>query len=212
MYQAVIFDLDGVICHTDSYHYKAWKFIADKIGATFNETINGKLRGVGRLDSLDIILKESGICHLSPNEKAFLAEAKNDYYLHLLDYMAPQDLDESVLRTLRDLKNIGIKIAIGSSSKNAKRILEKLEIINMFDAISDGTNISHAKPNPEVFTKAAEMLGVLPSCSLVVEDAISGVEAASRGGFDSAGLGDAKSHPNVTFQLSNFEDLIGIVR
>ncbi len=208
----MIFDLDGVICHTDRYHYEAWKYLADKLGATFNESINEKLRGVGRLESLDIILKENGISNFSQDEKEVLAEEKNDYYVQLLDHMGPHDLDESVLKTLMKLKSIGIKIAIGSSSRNAKRILEKLEIIKMFDAISDGTNISHAKPDPEVFIKAAEMLGVLPSKALVVEDAISGIEAACNGGFDSAGLGDAKKHPKVTYQLSSFEDLLSILR
>ncbi len=187
-------------------------YLAQKIGATFNESLNEKIRGVGRLDSLEIILEESGIQRFLPEEKEALADAKNDYYTHLLDQMGPQDLDEGVRRTLQELKDAGVKLAIGSSSKNAKRILGKLEIMQMFDAISDGTNITHAKPNPEVFIKAAEMLDVFPGDALVVEDAIAGVEAACKGGFDSAGLSDAAKHPNVTYQLSNFEELTRIVR
>ena len=209
-YQAVIFDLDGVICSTDQYHYQAWKQMADGIGVYFDEVINNRLRGVSRMASLEIILERSEK-NYTDAEKAALAEEKNDLYRKLLMNMSSADLSDEVKSTLDTLRGQGLKLAIGSSSKNAKLILGRIGLGDYFDAISDGTNITHSKPHPEVFLKAAEMLGLAPEQCLVVEDARAGIEAAAAGGFDSAGIGEAAAHELVTHSLSGFRALLNAV-
>lgn len=206
-YKAIIFDLDGVICFTDKYHYKAWKQMADSLGIYFDEVINNRLRGVSRMDSLDIILERSRV-HYTEEQKLAMAAEKNNIYRELLKQMSPADLSDEVRTTLDALRDKGFKLAIGSSSKNAKLILARLDLGDYFDAVSDGTNITHSKPHPEVFLKAAQMLGFPPVQCLVVEDAKAGVEAAVAGGFDSAGLGEAAEHDQVTHRLSCFADLL----
>ena len=209
-YQGIIFDLDGVICSTDRYHYQAWKKMADGIGVYFDEVINNRLRGVSRMASLEIIL-ERGKERYTDEQKAALAEQKNELYRELLMQMSPADLSDEVKSTLDALRAGGLKLAIGSSSKNAKLILGRIGLGNYFDAISDGTNITRSKPHPEVFLKVAEILGLAPGRCLVVEDARAGVEAAAAGGFDSAGLGEASEHEQVTYGLSAFGDLLNVV-
>lgn len=206
-YQGIIFDLDGVICSTDQYHYQAWKKMADGIGVYFDEVINNRLRGVSRMASLEIILERSQEQY-SDEQKTALAEQKNDLYRELLMQMSPADLSDEVKSTLDTLRTKGLKLAIGSSSKNAKLILGRIGLGDYFDAISDGTNITHSKPHPEVFLKAAEMLDLEPGRCLVVEDARAGIEAAVTGGFDSAGIGEAAEHERVTYTLSCFGDLL----
>ncbi len=208
-YQGIIFDLDGVICSTDQYHYQAWKQMADGIGVYFDEVINNRLRGVSRMASLEIILERSQKQY-TEDQKAALAEQKNDLYRMLLKQMSPADLSDDVKSTLDALRAKGFRLAIGSSSKNAELILKRIGLDNYFDAIRDGNGISHSKPNPEVFLKAAEMLGLEPGRCLVVEDARAGVEAAVSGGFDSAGLGEAAEHELVTYSLSCFGDLMRV--
>lgn len=209
-YQAVIFDLDGVICFTDRYHYLAWKKMADELGVYFDETINNRLRGVSRMESLKIIL-ENYDGSLTEEEKLALAEKKNRFYVELLSQMTEKDLSVEVAETLERLRQKGIKLAIGSSSKNAKYILERLGLKDYFDAVSDGTNISRSKPDPEVFLKAAEFLQKKPAECLVVEDAKAGVAAAHNGGFDSAGLGEAAFCEDVTYGMKSFGDLLKII-
>ena len=208
-YQGIIFDLDGVICSTDQYHYQAWKKMADGIGVYFDEVINNRLRGVSRMASLEIILERSTEQY-TDEQKAALAEQKNDLYRELLMQMSPADLSNEVKSALDALRAGGFKLAIGSSSKNAKLILGRIGLGDYFDAISDGTNITHSKPHPEVFLKAAEMLNLEPGCCLVVEDARAGVEAAAAGGFDSAGIGEAAEHERVTYGLFTFGDLLNV--
>lgn len=208
-YKAVIFDLDGVICFTDKYHYLAWKKMADGMGIYFDETINNRLRGVSRMESLEVILERCDK-ELTQEEKQALAEEKNKTYVELLGQMTEKDLSSEVKETLDSLRKSGLKLAIGSSSKNAKFILERLGLKDYFDAVSDGTNISKSKPDPEVFIKAAEFLHMAPTDCLVVEDAKAGVEAAKAGGFDSAGLGEAAESEAVTHAMNFFSDLIGI--
>jgi beta-phosphoglucomutase len=207
--KAVIFDLDGVICFTDKYHYQAWKKLADKEGIYFDETINNRLRGVSRMASLDIILEKANRIY-SQEEKEQMAQEKNDTYVKLLENMSPADLSDEVKETLDELRNRGYKLAIGSSSKNTKRILKQIGLGDYFDAISDGTNITNSKPDPEVFLKAAEMIGEKPEDCLVVEDALAGIEAAYRGGFKSAGIGEAATHAHVTYPITAFSDLKNI--
>ena len=195
-YKGIIFDLDGVICFTDKYHYLAWKRLADKLGIYFDETINNRLRGVSRMESLEIILEKSTKKY-SKEEKEDFAEQKNKMYVELLEDMTPADLPKEVKTTLDDLRKQGVLLAIGSSSKNAKRILKHLGLENYFDAISDGTNITKSKPDPEVFLKAAEY-------------AVAGIKAATDGGFDSAGLGEASECEMTTYPLSGFAELRNI--
>lgn len=205
-YTGVIFDLDGVICFTDKYHYQAWKRIADKLGIEFNESINNRLRGVSRMDSLEIILERYDGA-LSQAEKEVLATEKNDLYRQLLSNMSPADLSEEVKGTMDALRAAGLKLAIGSSSKNTKFILERLGLSGYFDAISDGTNITRSKPDPQVFLMAAEFLGMKPERCLVVEDAQAGIQAACAGGFDSAGLGEAAACGQATYAMECFAQL-----
>lgn len=208
-YKGIIFDLDGVICSTDKYHYQAWKKMADNIGVYFDEKINDRLRGVSRMESLEIILEKSKRQY-SAEEKEKLAAEKNGLYVELLDNMTPADLSDEVRDTLDKLRKKGIKLAIGSSSKNTKKILQRIGLAAFFDAISDGTNITRSKPDPEVFLKAADYLELLPSECLVVEDAAAGAEAASAGGFDCAGLGAAAVHEKITYSMDKFSDLLKI--
>ena len=208
-YQGVIFDLDGVICFTDKYHYQAWKQVADDIGVYFDEQINNRLRGVSRMESLDIILEKSSRAYTA-EEKEELARRKNDLYRSLLANMSPADLTQEVRQTLEALRAAGLMLAIGSSSKNTRYILERLGLKDFFDAVSDGTNIQRSKPDPQVFTMAAEFLGLPASQCLVVEDAEEGIRAASAGGFDSAGLGEASAFALTTYPMKRFGDLQAI--
>lgn len=208
--KAIIFDLDGVICFTDKFHYKAWKQMADELGVYFDERINDRLRGVSRMDSLDIILERYEGKSLTLEEKEKLAAKKNDIYRKLLETMTPSDVTDEVRNTLAELRKRGYKLSLGSSSKNAKFILEKIELMDAFDAISDGTNIKKSKPDPEVFLKGAEFLGVNPIECLVVEDAIAGVDAAKSGNMMAAGLGEAKDYEKTDYPLSCFSDLLKI--
>ncbi|MBC8537151.1 beta-phosphoglucomutase [Feifania hominis] len=209
-YQAVIFDLDGVICHTDNYHYQAWKQMADREGIYFDESINSRLRGVSRMASLEIILERAQRTYTAAEKEALAAE-KNEIYRQLLMNMSPADLSQDVAATLRQLKDAGVKIAIGSSSRNAKTILRQIGIFDWFDAISDGENITRSKPDPEVFVKAAGILGLAPSACLVVEDADAGIRAAHDGGFHSAGMGDACGNDEATYSIIAFHELSDIV-
>lgn len=208
-YSGIIFDLDGVICFTDKYHYQAWKKTADGIGVYFDEVINNRLRGVSRMASLDIILERSEK-EYSQEEKEKLAYEKNEIYKELLCKMSPADLSAEVKDTLDALRKKGCRLAIGSSSKNTKLILGRIGLDGYFDAVSDGTNITRSKPDPEVFLKAAEFLGLNPSECLVVEDALAGIDAAVAGGFDSAGIGEAATHGKVTYPLESFSGLLEI--
>ena len=210
-YEGIVFDLDGVICHTDKYHYRAWKAVADRMGIYFDETINNRLRGVSRMESLKIILERYDGT-LAAGEMEALAAEKNEIYRQLLAGMTPADLSDEVRRTLEGLRARGIRLAIGSSSRNAGLILSRIGLEDFFDAVSDGNNITHSKPDPEVFLKAAQFLGLSPRACLVVEDAKAGVEAAAAGGFDSAAIGDAARLHTATYDLERFSDLLSICK
>lgn len=206
-YEGVIFDLDGVICHTDKYHYIAWKQIADEIGVYFDEAVNNRLKGVSRMESLEIIL-ERYQGDMTEEEKQQLAEKKNNIYKKLLCQMSPEDVSSEVTETLNELKKRKIRIAIGSSSKNARFILENIGLLDTFHEISDGNNISRSKPDPEVFLKAAEYLGLDAGKCLVVEDARAGIDAAIAGGFTCAGLGDAAAYERTNYPLNRFSEIL----
>ena len=205
-YQGMIFDLDGVICSTDEYHYQAWKALADRLGIPFDRERNNLLRGVSRMASLSIILEKSEKQYTDEEKLAF-AEEKNAVYRKLLSQMSPVDLSSDVKATLDYLRGCGLKLAIGSASKNTPYILERIGLDGFFDAVADGNCITHSKPHPEVFLKAAEMLALPPDRCLVVEDAHAGVEAAVAGGFDCAAIGDAREDIRAVWHLHRFSDL-----
>ena len=209
--KGIIFDLDGVICFTDEYHYLAWKEMADGMGVYFDREINNRLRGVSRMASLEIILERYTGPALTSAEKEALATKKNDIYRKLLSRMSPADLSDEVKNTLDALRAKGMKLAIGSSSKNAPFILERIGLSGYFDAISDGNNISRSKPDPEVFLKAAEFLGLQPEDCLVVEDAVAGAEAGHAGGFTVACVGDASDAKAGDHNLDCFSALLEVV-
>lgn len=209
--KGIIFDLDGVIVFTDHYHYLAWKKIADEMGIYFNEAINNRLRGVSRMESLEIILENHHGESLSEKEKEELAEKKNNFYRELLQQMSPDSVAPEVRTTLRILRKRGYKLSIGSSSKNTKTILERVQLIDAFDAISDGTNISRSKPDPEVFLKAAQFLGLEPETCAVIEDAFAGIDAACAAGMISVGIGDASGYDKANYHIQKFDELLNIL-
>ena len=209
-FKAVIFDLDGVLCYTDKFHYRAWKKLADEEKIYFDEEINKRLRGVSRMDSLEIILEQADRQY-NKTEKEALATRKNEYYVKFLQSITTDALASGAVETIIALKAKGLKLAIGSSSKNTKFILEKLNLMEYFDAISDGVGIKNSKPDPEVFLKASEMLKEAPKDCLVVEDAMAGIEAAVRGGFRSAAIGDARNHFERSFEINELKELLNIV-
>lgn len=209
--QGIIFDLDGVLCFTDEYHYLAWKQMADELGVFFDREINNRLRGVSRMASLDIILERYTGPELTQEDKNALASRKNDLYRQLLSRMTPADLPAEVSQTLNALRAGGLKLAIGSSSKNAPFILERIGLGNYFDAVSDGNNITRSKPDPEVFLKAAEYLALDPADCLVVEDAVAGAQAGHAGGFAVACVGDAAKEQAGDYNLDSIRQLLELI-
>ena len=209
MYKAVIFDLDGVICSTDEYHYLAWKKLADREEIYFDKIINNRLRGVSRMESLNIVLERASK-EQSEEQKVEMATFKNDYYRELLLQMSPKDLSDNVRTTLLTLKEKGIKIAIGSSSKNTKTILTQIGILDWFDVIADGNDIKNSKPDPEVFLCAASRLGLDPTECIVVEDALAGIDAAKAGNFYAVGIQDAAKYEKTDLPISALSDLLKI--
>lgn len=186
---AFIFDLDGVIVDTAKYHFLAWRNLAHALGFNFTEAQNEQLKGVSRVKSLEILL-EIGKVNLSQKEKDSLLAKKNEEYLQYVNNMTEAEILPGVSNVLRFLDSNNIKYALGSASKNAQLIIDKVGLSNKFSAIVDGNAVSKAKPNPEVFLKAAEKLGVSALNCIVVEDAIAGVQAANNAQMISIGIGD----------------------
>jgi beta-phosphoglucomutase len=209
--KAVIFDLDGVIVHTDHSHYLAWKKLADRLGVYFDERKNHRLRGVSRMESLEIILENSPFAAIPHEEKIILANEKNETYKDLLQKLTPRDLSDEVRETLYTLRERGYRLAIGSSSRNAKLILEKINMANFFDAVSDGSNITKSKPDPEVFLKAAEFLGVKPVDCVVVEDAKAGVEAGRAANMKVIAMGDAVNCGFENWNIESFKEILTLL-
>ena len=186
--KACIFDLDGVIVDTAVYHYKAWKRLANQLGFDFTEEQNEKLKGVSRTRSLELILQWGGISK-SPAEQEELATLKNTWYVDMISHMTPAEILPGAKEFLLTCRAAGLKTALGSASKNSTMILEKVDIVDLFDAVIDGNKVTKAKPDPEVFLKGAEAVGVSPAECVVFEDAIAGVEAAIAGGMKAVGIG-----------------------
>lgn len=203
---ACIFDLDGVIVDTAKYHFKAWKRLTDKLGIDFTEDDNERLKGVSRMASLEIILE---IGNMEPDERKKLeyATLKNNWYIEYISKMTPSEILPGCVQFIRELKNANIRIAIGSASKNTPMILERVGIQEMFDAVADGNNITKAKPDPEVFLKAAEMVGIKPENCVVFEDAVAGVQAALNAGMKCIGIGSPEVLTKVHFVVPGLYEM-----
>ena len=209
-YRGVIFAMDGVICFTDRYHCQAWTKLANRLGVTFDEAVyNERMRGLSRMDGLDVFLDSVGIT-CSEDEKRALCAEKHGYFAELLEQIEPTDLSDEVRTTMRTIRRKGVKLGVGSSSTNVPAILKRLDLSTFFDSVCDGNTVRHAKPDPEVFQRCAGFLGLTPSECLVVENANAGVQAAIGGRFHVAALGDAKDNKLATYHLKNFADLCGI--
>ncbi|AMM52467.1 beta-phosphoglucomutase [Rufibacter sp. DG15C] len=189
---ACLFDLDGVLVDTAVYHYKAWRDLANSLGIEFTEEDNERLKGVSRVRSLEIIL-EIGNQTLEQEKMLALCEQKNTEYLKDVAQMTPAEILPGVVDFLKALKQEGILIALGSASKNAQLILERTGLLGYFDAIIDGRHVINGKPDPEVFLKGAEALGVQPENCVVFEDAVAGVEAAKNAGMLCVGVGEPET-------------------
>ena len=206
--KGIIFDLDGVVLSTDHFHYLAWKSLADELGIPFTEKDNEKLRGVSRMASFEIILSNKPELKLTQEEKEKYAAQKNDLYRTYLQKMTPADVSEEVRNTLKELRAKGYRLSVGSSSKNAGFILERTEMRAYFDAVSDGNNITNSKPDPEVFLKAAEYIGLDPTVCAVVEDAEAGLQAAVAGKMLPVAIGSAYGSDLAKISLNRFGDLL----
>lgn len=187
--QACLFDLDGVIVATAKYHFKAWKRLCNDLGFDLTENENEELKGISRVESLEILLRLGGVS-LSQNEKDTYLDQKNKWYLEYVDTMDKTEILPGVESFLTSVRKSGRKIALGSASKNAMHILEKIEITDYFDAIIDGTKVTRGKPDPETFLLGAEATNTPPENCVVFEDAAAGIEAAKAGGMYAIGVGD----------------------
>jgi beta-phosphoglucomutase len=184
--QGFIFDLDGVITDTAEYHYRAWKRLADELGIPFTREENEALRGIPRRESLLLMLKGRSYPEDVLTE---LMERKNGYYLEFIREISPRDLLPGARELLQEIRAAGLKIVLGSASKNAREVIERLGITDLFDAIADGYSVTRQKPAPDLFLHAARLLDLPPTACVVVEDAAAGVEAALAGGFYVVGIG-----------------------
>ena len=194
--QAGLFDLDGVIVDTAKFHYLAWRELANGLGFDISEAQNEQLKGVSRMESLDIIL-DIGKVTLDDAEKLRLATVKNARYVEMVGTIDATEILRGAREYLESLRARGVKVALGSASKNAEIILQNLGVRNLFDAVIDGTKISKSKPDPEVFLLGAKALGVAPSACAVFEDAAAGIQAAKAGGMYAVGIGHAENLPGA---------------
>ncbi len=206
MIQGCIFDLDGVIVDTARFHFQAWQELAHELGFEFTEKDNERLKGVSRMQSLEILLEIGGI-KATEEEKKALADRKNQRYRELISTLTPQDLLPGVMDFLYQARRLNKNIAIASASKNTPLILERLGLSNFFDAVVDGNKITKAKPDPEVFITAAKELGLVPEECVVFEDAVAGVKAAHLGGMIAIGVGTKDRLPDADINILSFQGL-----
>ncbi|MGF7050206.1 beta-phosphoglucomutase [Paenibacillus sp. DS2015] len=204
--QACLFDLDGVLVDTAKYHFLAWKRLADELGFEFTEKDNERLKGVSRMASLEILL-EVGNVQLDDETKLALAEKKNNWYVDYISTMDDSEILPGSLTFLKELKQHGIKVALGSASKNAMTILNNANLVPYFDAIIDGTKTSNAKPDPEVFLLGAEAVQISPEHCVVFEDAEAGIEAAIRGGMRTIGIGSPGTLILAEYVVPSLEEM-----
>ncbi len=205
--QGCIFDLDGVLVDTAKYHFKSWQKLArEKLGFDLEDHIEERLKGISRMASLDVIL-EVGQISCTNKEKEEMAATKNNWYLEFVMNMDEGEVLPGVIDFLEELKVLKIRMAVGSASKNAPVILERIRITDYFEAVIDGNMVTHSKPDPEVFIKAAVSLDLIPSKCIVFEDSIKGIEAAIDGQFRSVGVGDPKILTEADAVIPGFKDL-----
>jgi beta-phosphoglucomutase len=204
--KALIFDLDGVIVDTAIYHYKAWKRLANHLGFDFTEEENEKLKGVSRVRSLELILEWGGVSK-SAEEQKQLADIKNAWYVEMIQEMQPNEILPGAKAFLEAARAAGLKTALGSASKNSETILQKVGLTHLFDVIIDGNKVSASKPDPEVFLKGAEALGIAPENCLVFEDALAGVQAALAGGMKVIGIGTVQNLPGANLVVAGLHEV-----
>jgi beta-phosphoglucomutase len=204
--KACLFDLDGVIVDTAKYHYLAWKRLCNELGFDLSREENENLKGISRSKSLDILLEKGGI-KVSDKRKDELMDRKNSWYLEYIDHMERDEILPGALEFLKSVKAAGMKTALGSASKNSMRVLEALKIVDLFDAVIDGTKVSKGKPDPQTFLLGAEALGVHPSQCVVFEDAVAGVEAALAGGMYIVGVGEPDVLKRANVVIPGFENV-----
>lgn len=200
IFKCVIFDLDGVLVDTAEFHYLAWKSIADELNVPFDRKKNDRLRGVPRMRSLEIVIEDM---KEKPADLESLAARKNALYVEMISRITPSDLLPGVKDLLENLKQNNVKIALGSSSKNARPVLKNLQIEHYFDAIVDGYGFVHAKPAPDIFLNGAKLLGMPPEDCVVVEDAQSGIEAARAAGMFAVGMAGAEKLEGADILVRN---------
>ena len=203
---ACIFDLDGVIVDTARYHFLAWKKLTDQLGVHFTEEDNERLKGVSRMASLEIIL-EIGNINTDDSTKLEYATLKNKWYTDFISKMTPNEILPGSLDFIKELRKANIRVAIGSASKNTPLILKRVGILELFDAVADGNIISKAKPDPDVFIKAAEMVNVKPGKCVVFEDAVAGVQAALNAGMMCIGVGSPKILIKAHYVVSGLKEM-----
>ncbi|MFP2995751.1 beta-phosphoglucomutase [Spongiivirga sp. MCCC 1A20706] len=201
-----IFDLDGVIVDTAKYHYLAWKNLANNLGFEFTEEQNELFKGVSRIASLKLLLEIGGKT-ISQEEFDQLLISKNDEYLEYIEQMDESEILPDVPRVLQYLKQQGMPIALGSASKNATPILEKVKLISYFDTIVDGNGVTKAKPDPEVFLLGASQLDMAADQCVVFEDSIAGIQAANKANMISIGIGDPEVLHEADYVFANFTDI-----
>lgn len=201
-----IFDLDGVIVDTAKYHYKAWKKLADQLGIPFSKESNEQFKGVSRQRCLELLLEWGNLKATPEQFNAWMTE-KNEDYLAYIDKMDESEILPDVTRVLNYLKLHHMPMAVGSASKNARPILKKVSLLPYFDFVVDGTQVSKAKPDPEVFLIAANKLGIAPQHCVVFEDAVAGIEAANAAGMISIGIGDVQTLSRADYVFKDFTDI-----
>ena len=209
--KAVIFDLDGVITDSARYHYLAWKELADELGIPFDEAYNEKLKGVSRMESLELILKNGNACErYTDEEKEAMAEKKNDNYKELIKQITPNDILPGIMEFLTELKENGIRIALASVSKNAPFIIGQLELEAYFDYIADAAAVPNAKPFPDIFLAGMNEFGLSPKECIGVEDARTGIEAIHRAGMKAVGVGTPEEMEEADLKITTKE--LGLAR
>ena len=206
MLKGYIFDLDGVIVDTAKYHFQAWNRLANKLGYEITEEQNENLKGVSRVESLDYILT-LGDHNIANSEKAKLAALKNQWYVELISGLDRSEILPGALELLEELNRAGLKVSLGSASKNSVKILSGLGIIGLFDEIIDGNKTTKSKPHPQVFLMGAESLGLAPDECVVFEDSLNGVKAANSGGFVSVGVGSPDVLGEANIVVPNLEGM-----
>lgn len=209
MIKAIIFDLDGVLVSTDELHYRAWKALAGRLGVPFDRAKNDRCRGISRMASLDIVLEDAPTAYTQAEREAFAAE-KNATYRAMLASLTPADTLEGVLPTLAELRRRGYRLALASVSKNAPLILERTGLDKYLDAVADGNCITRSKPDPEVFLKAAEKLGMACESCAAMDDALAGIEAGRAAGMLTIGFGDSAKNKAGDLNLERFDELLGL--